>query len=250
MKTDDSMVNQLMDLNFTRSEATAYVALVKLGQTSAGGIIHTTHLHRSVVYESLDKLINKKLVFKLTRHGIAYFQATDPEKIILDTKNQQDIAAIIVPKLRHLVGTKMPEITVYEGPEEYARFWIDSVKKAPIGSVDYVAGSIGEEWEKIIGSSKINQYFKIAEARKISWKMVVFDKTDAYKTFLKKRPNFKWECRYVNSAMTKEGNFNVFGNSVILHSAAEPMIIEIKNESLVKVFKNLFDILWESGAKV
>jgi hypothetical protein len=35
--------------------------------------------------------------------------------------------------------------------------------------------------------------------------------------------------------------------SVVLHSVTEPMLIEIKNPTLVKVFQNIFDILWSVG---
>lgn len=96
-----------------------------------------------------------------------------------------------------------------------------------------------------------DEYFKIARERKINWKMIIFDIDDAEQTFLKKYPEFKWEGRLIDREVPKEGNFNVFGDeSVILHSATEPMIIEVKNESLVKVFKNMFDILWEMGKEI
>ena len=78
--------------------------------------------------------------------------------------------------------------------------------------------------------------------------MIVFDALDYEQTFLNNYPNFDWECRLIDKNVSKEGNFNIFGNeSVVLHSATEPMIIEVKNQSLVKVFQNLFDILWDSG---
>ena len=35
--------------------------------------------------------------------------------------------------------------------------------------------------------------------------------------------------------------------TTLLHSATEPMIIEVKNKTLVKVFQNNFDILWNIG---
>jgi len=67
---------------------------------------------------------------------------------------------------------------------------------------------------------------------------------------LKENPEIN-DFRLIERNVPKDGNFNVFGNeSVILHSATEPMIIEVKNATLVKVFQNIFDILWSIGKKV
>jgi len=61
----------------------------------------------------------------------------------------------------------------------------------------------------------------------------------------------QWESRLIDRQVSKEGNFNIFEDeSVVLHSATEPMTIEVKNQSLVRVFKNLFEILWESGKEL
>lgn len=60
---NDYIINKLKEANFSNNEAEIYTALVGLGQTSAGNIIKQTNLHRSVVYETLEKLINKKNSF-------------------------------------------------------------------------------------------------------------------------------------------------------------------------------------------
>lgn len=244
------LISGLQELNLSSNEAAVYVALLEIGQTSAGALIKKTGLHRSVVYETLDKLIERKLVFKLTKQNIAHFQPTDPNRLLQNIKNQEELAQSLVPQLQGLIKQGLPEITVYEGIESYRRFWVDSLKRLPIGSTDYVAGSIGGPWTEYLGPVA-DQYFKIAKQRRISWKMVVFDQDDAEQTFLSKYPDFDWQCRLIARNTEKEGNFNIFGDqSVILHSATEPMIIEVKNQSLVRVFQNLFDILWELGKPI
>jgi len=225
--------------------------LLQIGQTSAGEIIRQTKLHRSVVYETLDKLIDRKLVFKLNRKQIAYFQALAPDKLLGDIQSQAELATQLIPVLKKMAGKSMPEITIYEGAEEYRRFWLDSVKTLPIGGTDYVAGSIGALWLEHMGSAAVKQYFKTAQQRKIGWKLIVFDKDDYNHTFLTQYPGFRWEARFIDRDIPKEGNFNVWGkDTLILHSATEPTIIEIKNPSLVKVFRHLFDYMWDSGKKL
>lgn len=242
---------QLEELNLSPNEARVYLALFEIGQTSAGEIIQKTRLHRSVIYETLDKLLERKLITKLTKQHIAHFQALNPDRLLQNLHRQENIAKDLVQDLKMLAKTNQPEITIYEGMESYKRFWLESMERMPKGSTDYVAGSIGTPWYEIMGEKAIDQYFQIAKKRNIGWKMIVFDMDDYEQNFFNKYPDFRWECRLINRPMAKEGNFNIFGTeSVILHSATEPMIIEVKNKSLVKIFQNLFDILWENGRAI
>ena len=245
------ILSQLEQLNIiSTNEAKVYLALLQIGQTSAGEIIRETNLHRSVVYETLDKLIDRKFAFKLSKKKIAYFQAMAPDKILEDIEAKKDLATQLLPVLKKMVGKTMPEITIYEGVDEYRRFWLDSVKNLPSGAIDYVAGSVGGRWLEHMGSS-VKQYFQIAQQRKIGWKLIVFDRDDGDHSFLSAYPDFRWEARFIDRNVSKEGNFNVWGDdTLVLHSVTEPMIIEIKNPSLVKVFKQLFGYMWDNGKKL
>ncbi len=246
---NSQIISQLQSLNLSQNEAKVYEALIQIGQTSAGEIIKRTQLHRSVVYETLDKLINKKLVFKIEKQNIAHFQPTDPQGILQNIKTQEEIALDLIPKLKDMIDTKLPEITVYEGVEAYRRFWIDSAKRLPEGATDYGAGSTGERWWDYMGKD-VETYFKICVKKEIKWKMIIFAKTPSDISLLEKYPKLMEE-RIIEKGVASEGNFNILGEeSVVLHSATEPLVIEIKNPTLVRVFKNIFDILWSAGEKL
>lgn len=239
---------KLEQLGFSTNEIKVYLALLEIGQTSAGSVIKKTRLHRSVVYETLEKLISRKLVFKLTKKKIAYYQPTDPSKILEYAKTQERIAHELVPQLKDIAAEGLPEINVYEGIEAYKNFWLAAMNNLPEGTIDYVAGSIGKKWAEYLGDD-LENFLKTRIKRKIKWKIIVFEEETLEMDLWKKYPHLQ-EFRFLNRKCEKYGNFNVFGEeSLILHSVVEPMIIEIKNKTLVKVFKNLFDILWEAGTK-
>ena len=238
-----------MQLGFSANESKIYSTLLELGQTSAGPIILKTKLHRSVVYETLEKLIDRKLVFKLTKRNISYFQATEPSIILDNVEATEKIARELVPDLKKLIGTKLPEINVYQGHESYARFWLDSYKKLPVGTVDYVSNSVGKKWQELQGDY-YEEIMDVRIKRKIKWKMIVFERDEMEIELRKKYPRLH-EYQLVKKEIHRFGNFNILGDkSVVLQSTAEPMIIEIKNETLVKVFRNIFEILWESGKEI
>jgi len=244
-----NLTKQLSALNLSENESKVYVALLEHKQSPAGPLVKETLLHRSVVYESLNRLISKKLAFKLEKNNIAYFQATDPKRILENIKLQEAIAIELVPQLASLIAASQPEINVYEGIESYRNFWLNSTLSLPEGSTDYIAGSIGKNWQELMGKDT-NRFIKYRIKRKIIWKMIVFDKDDLELDLLRMHPELH-EYRLINRRVGHLGNFNIFNDSsIILHSTVEPMVIEIKSKSLVGVFKNLFDILWETGTKL
>ena len=246
---NENIESQLQEIGLSHNEAAVYTALLQIGQTSAGKIIERTNLHRSVVYETLRKLIDKKMVFQLEKKKIAYFQPTDPTRILQNIRSQEEIAKTLIPNLRNLADTKLPEITIYEGETSYRNYWMNAFRTLPPGSIDYVAGSIGKKWQEHMGNS-LKKFLNLRIKRRIHWKTIIFEKDDLELELFRQYPKLH-EYRYINKTFSKAGNFNIFNDdTLILHSAIEPMIIEIKNKNLAKIFKNLFDILWEMGKEV
>ncbi|HOX41564.1 MAG TPA: helix-turn-helix domain-containing protein [bacterium] len=242
------ILNKLQELNLSANESKVYLALLEIGQTSAGEIIRKTLLHRSVVYETLDKLIEKKLVFKLNKRSITYFQPNDPERILHNIKTQEEIALSLMPELKGLLSAKLPEIIVHEGIENWRKFWLDSTRNLPEGTIDYVAGSIGKRWQEIMAEDT-STFIRLRLKRKIKWHMIVFDKDELEFELLNKYPRLH-KYRLIEKQVSSLGNFNIINDTLVLVSATEPMIVEIKNKTLAQVFKNLFDILWESGKEI
>lgn len=247
MKAD--IVAKLEQLNLSPNEARVYAALAEIGQTSAGEIIARAALHRSVVYTALERLIDRKLVFKLDKKKIAHFQITDPYKIIEHARSQLTIATELAGALKTMVDTKLPEITVYEGIESYREFWFSKYRALPKGSVNYVAGSIGDKWVELFGSTMANKLTKLRLQKQIKWQMILFDANKYDVALARKFPKLH-EYRSINRPNPEIGNFNIFPDSVLLHSATEPLLVEIKNPTLHTVFQNIFDILWETEKKI
>lgn len=243
------IITQLEDLHFSSSEARVYAALAELGQSPSGAIIKKTSLHRSVVYESLDKLIAKKLAYQVTKNKKAYFQLTNPDRLRQAAQTQLELASQLVPQLKSLAQTQPPEIIVYEGAVSYQQYWLNLVKTLPVGTTDFVAGSITPRWQQYMGT-KMDEYIRTRIKRKIKWKMIVYDKKGVDTELLKKYPSLH-EYRLIPRQTLPDGNFNIWGNDMLLlHSAVEPLLIEIRNTALVSVFRNIFDILWEAGRPI
>ncbi len=80
--------------------------------------------------------------------------------------------------------------------------------------------------------------------------MTVFHK-DAWEYALTQQHPELMEFKLIEREDRGEGDYNILEDeSVVLHSTVEPMLIEIKHPTLIKVFKNNFDILWSVGKEL
>jgi len=244
---NEQLIAQLASLQLAKSEAKTYLALLSTGPTTAGEIIRRTGLHRAVVYASFDKLIERNLVMKFEKGKIAHFQPLSPDRLTEYAKSLVASAEAIVPSLSKLITTHLPEITVHEGIEAYRAFWLDVQERMPVGSTQYVAGSIGDRWFKLM-EPVAERYTKRRMQRRIKWKMIVYQHDEIDMGLLQKYPKLH-EYRLIDRPnMVRRGNFNICGDqSVVLHDATLPILVEVRSEALVAVFKDLFDLLWDLG---
>ena len=72
----------LQELGLTQNEIKIYSALLALGSATSGKITFETGMHRSRVYEGLNRLTEKGLASFVKKGATAYFEATSSEKIL------------------------------------------------------------------------------------------------------------------------------------------------------------------------
>jgi len=99
-------ISALERIGLTSSEIKVYLALLKLGQVTAGPIVDEAKITRSKIYDILERLKQKGLVSHIIKEKTKYFSAADPHNILtyLDKKEEeikQDKTAItkIIPEL-------------------------------------------------------------------------------------------------------------------------------------------------------
>lgn len=242
------MRDELLKLGFTPYEADIYLALIDIGQTGAGEIIKKTGLHRNVVYDTLDKLMAKNLVFKVIRRKISLFQVADPNRILAEQEANLERAQRIIPDLAKRAEVRQ-EIIVYEGLEGFQNFSIGMLERMAPGTCLYVLGSIGNRWYELMGD-KYKIYRKITQKKKIRWKMVNFEEdTDRDREAIKATGLV--EVRTMPESYKAPANMLVWEDKIALQTLTEPYsVVEIKNKFLAESYLNYFNMLWKIGKDV
>ncbi len=244
------MLKELQTLGMTKNDALVYEALVRFGPCRAGHIINKIDLHRNLVYQSLDHLVNQGYATKLIRSGVWQFQITDPASLMTQVKRKESIVSGIMEEVKTYQHKVHQQMIVYEGIESYRDYWIQSLERIPEGTVDYAVGVLpNEQWIALMGKN-YKKYLELRLRKRIFWKTIHFSITQSELDMLKKYPDLT-EYRVWKREGEFLGDFNVVHDTVILQAVTDPpRIIEIRDSDFVKVFQNYFDMMWEKSEPV
>ena len=114
----------LQAIGLTKNESTIYLALLKIGTSKSGDILHTSGLNSGKIYEILDSLNKKGLVSESIVNKVRHFTAAPPKQLLeyLEQKkaniNQEEtLIKKEIPELEKLRETtlKEPLATTYLG---------------------------------------------------------------------------------------------------------------------------------------
>jgi len=129
-------------LGLAKNEARIYETLLREGESSVGRISTKSKVHRRNVYDSLNRLMEKGLVFEILQRRENVYKPVDPKKLgeLIQEKKQQLDA--VMPDLQKLyTGTPQDnEVYIYRGPEGWKNYMRDMLR---IGEPAYFIGAKG-----------------------------------------------------------------------------------------------------------
>ena len=127
---------------FARNEAIIYEVLLKEGELSVGDIAKKSEVHRRNVYDSLDRLIKKGIVFEIYSQKENHYQAVDPHKFREFVREKEDMLDRVMPSLQDLYKAvpHKDDVFVYRGPEGWKNYMRDMLET---GEPAYFIGAKG-----------------------------------------------------------------------------------------------------------
>jgi sugar-specific transcriptional regulator TrmB len=128
----DDTVKNLEEIGLPKKEAEIYLAVLQLGKATIVDIGRKSKIKRTTVYEHLDDLLAKGLVYKTAEKKRIYYCAENPEKIskILDKRKKH--FEKILPELKNVyaVARHKPQVRFYEGKEGMRAIYDEMTKTA------------------------------------------------------------------------------------------------------------------------
>ena len=102
----------LKEIGLQDSEIKVYISLLKLKEATPSQITQYTGLHRSNIYDIIEKLKEKGLVSFVIKNNVKYFRASHPSKILDFIKEKEEKISTILPELINLSQEKEEDIKV------------------------------------------------------------------------------------------------------------------------------------------
>lgn len=121
------MLKELHLLGLSHNEARIYWAVVRLGPLKAGRIITETAIHRNLVYQTLDGLILKGYIAKVSIRGVWQFQITEPGVLLTGLRQREEIAKTVIAEITRHTQVPTRFINIHEGVESYRRYWLKTL---------------------------------------------------------------------------------------------------------------------------
>lgn len=240
-------IEDLQELGLNKNEATVYLALVKLGQSTANAIIKSTGFHRNIVYDNLEKLSEKGLVSSIIEDKKQVFRPTKAvalaqmieeeakqvnEKVTKALEMSKEISNILdknKSKFRATVhqGNKGIKEILYEILEE-KEYWGIGVSNASVAV-------LGEDFWKV--------YIEKVKRNKIRERLLL---NNDFNKNLPISSSKYTELRHLPVQANLITETLIYGNKVAIIVYTDPPIATlIESKDAVNSFLSYFETLWK-----
>jgi sugar-specific transcriptional regulator TrmB len=232
----------LKEFGLTNTEEKVYLALLSIDTSIAADIIRKTQLHRTTVYDVLERLIEKGLVSQFLQNKIRHYSASNPSKF-LEMASEEKEKAREKEKFAKKVIEDISRLRKNNKKTSIAEIFIGEE-----GAKTIMADIIQEEKEfYILGSG--GTFGETSPAYTQHWAKERLKKNIKAKiiaTAGSKTPIWRLnEIKYISKEYQSPTVSFIYGDKVAIFVHEDPVtIILIKNSNVSKSYKNYFNLLW------
>ena len=245
-------ISGLKEAGLTDGEIKVYLALLEIGSSTTGPIVKKSDISRSIIYQILEKLMQKGLVSKIIKEKTNYFQATEPNKILeyIDRREKE------VEENRKNVEKLLPELLLKQKmsikSETNMYFGFEGIKTA-VSDHLYSKLKKGEEFYcfgvHAFQTEKYHSYWQQDHRRRVKAgiKIKIMFNKDTDKKILENRNSFKdCDARYMPTDVKTPAWFLTYKDTttIILQYPTE-IAVEIVNQEVTDSFQAYFEEFWK-----
>lgn len=124
------IISILREVGLALNEARIFAVLLESGESSVSSVAASSGIHRRNVYDSLNRLIEKGLVFEILQGRENLYQAVDPNKLAELVDERRVLLGGIMPQLRNMyTADPVPEqVAIYRGTEGWKQYMRDILR--------------------------------------------------------------------------------------------------------------------------
>ncbi|MFH1276065.1 MAG: helix-turn-helix domain-containing protein [Candidatus Woesearchaeota archaeon] len=248
-------LSELRRIGLTDGEIKVYQALLELGESTKTALAKKSGIAPSNIYDVTNRLVEKGIISKVEKNGIAHFSPANPKKILdfLDQKEnemkkERDFVNSILPSLllKFSDVKEKTNVEVFSGWNGMKTIFEDLISECNKGDQNYVFGaSRGDSDEQ--ADRFFVKYSGLREKKGIITNIIFNKELKKRKTrisfFLKSK---KYNIRFLSQVTPAE--IMLYKNKTcIIILTKEPLVIRVTSMEVMKSFKQYFDIMWKTA---
>ncbi len=249
------MQRVLEDLGLTNSEIKVYLALLDLGDSTRGDIVHKSGISGSKIYDILEKLKEKGLISIYDQNKVRHFRPVNPTQILnyIDQKKEEvnkieEDAKAILPTLllKFSSSTTEKEVELLSGLKGLEVLFREQIAMLKPGETCYVIGGTkGIEEEPVVAF--FQKIHLLREEKKIKTRMLYnLKQKNATERFYSHQRYPHTVTRYIEH--TSPVAINIYQDRVaIIIFGSVVTAIHIKSKDVAQSFKEYFELLWKQS---
>jgi sugar-specific transcriptional regulator TrmB len=248
-------LQDLRRIGLTEGEIKVYKALLALGECTKTPLAKQSGISPSNIYDVTNRLVEKGIISKVEKNGIAHFSPANPRNILdfLDNKEKEigkekDFVNQMLPKLlAEFQKTKeLVNVEVFQGWNGMKTIFEDLINECIKGDQNYVFGASEGEPEKQADRFFV-KYSKLRAEKGIITNIIFNEelrKREKRVNFFIKNKNYN--IRFLQQSTPAE--IMVYKNKTcIIILTKEPLVIRITSNEVTTSFKQYFDIMWNNA---
>lgn len=235
-------------LDLSKNESKIYETLLKEGESAVGHIATKSKINRRNVYDSMNRLIEKGLVFEIFQRSENRYKAVGPRKLLDLLKEKESALMLVMPDLEKLYNGVPHEddLYIYRGLEGWKNFMRDMLR---INEDVYIIGGKGAWADQKLDGFR-NEFLRSAEKQgmkiNVLYDSEIREQNHPILSILESNHRFLPKGYSTSAAVT------VFGNQVVIQSAIKVGAIDenvtstvLINHSIAEMFRMWFKLMWE-----
>lgn len=232
----------LVEAGLSKNEAKVYLALLDLGPSTAGKISEKSSVHRTNVYDALDRLIEKGIVTYIFKKDTKYYHATEPENLLNLIREKELHLTQILPELqlsKEFAKIK-PKAEICEG---MPAFKLACYNLLGYNKTIYMIG-IPKEVPDLV-RHWIDNFHKERAKKKIEFIHIYNHGAQERIKYLNKMPYTK--ARSLPEKYDSPVSIMICGEEVfiVMWDVKPLLFIRVHNPNFSKSFNKWFNLMWE-----
>jgi sugar-specific transcriptional regulator TrmB len=237
-----SHISTLQTLGLTEDEAATYLALLKIGGGNAAALATEVGVKRTTIYPILKSLSQKGFAAGYFHKNKRLYRAEKPQRVAGIFEKKLEAFAHIIPELATIEKKVVGQIGLrfIETTEELKKFYFGILSEYKNKS--YCAIGSAPAWESIDPEFFV-QYRHDRARAKIKTRLLIT--ADSLSTS-PADPKLLRNVRMLPKNHTFKSTIDIFDNKILIMNPDQTALaVVIEVPSMVDIFKELFEILWE-----